>query len=120
MVKLIIKKLAGATLIEVMIAMVIILVVFVIAMKVFVNVLNTGVSYRNIQVQNQLHVLSKKVEELGRIENDFLQIDSVAYEFREERLGMQNLSQLEIKAKQQGKLIGSLKTVFKVKPNAEN
>jgi Tfp pilus assembly protein PilE len=120
MAQLIKKKIAGSTVIDVIIAMVIIMVVFVIAMKVFANVLNTGVSFRNIQVQQQLNVLSKKVEELGHVENNLLQIDSVNYELIEKRTEAQQVSSLEIKATQQGKLIGTVKTLFKVKADAKN
>lgn len=120
MAQLIKKKIEGSTVIEVIIAMVIIMVVLVIAMKVFANVLNTGVSFRNIQVQNQLNVLSKKVEELGYIENNLVQIDSVNYELIEKESELKNMASLEIKATQQGKLIGTVKTLFKIKTHAEN
>ncbi|TKC12047.1 hypothetical protein FA048_00055 [Pedobacter polaris] len=120
MARLIKKKIAGSTVIEVVIAMVIIMVVFVIAMKVFANVLNTGVSFRNIKAQNQLNVLSKKVEELGYVANGQVQIDSVNYELVEKESDVKNMASLEIKATQQGKLIGTVNTLFKVKPHAEN
>lgn len=120
MAQLIRKKVEGSTVIEVIIAMVIIMVVFVIAMKIFANVLNTGVSFRNIQVQNQLNLLSKNVEQLGFIENNHVQIDSVNYELIEKESGFSHIASLEIKASQQGKLIGTLKTLFKVKPNAKD
>jgi type II secretory pathway pseudopilin PulG len=120
MAKLIKKKIEGATVIEVIIAMVIIMVVFVIAMKVFANVLNTGVSFRDIQVQNQLNVLSKKVEEQGYVENSLVQIDGVNYELIEKGSELKNISTLEIKATQQGKLIGKVKTLFRTKEHAED
>lgn len=120
MVKLIKKKINGSTVIEVIIAMIIIMVVFTIAMKVFANVLNTSVSYTNIRVLNQLDAISKKVEELGYIDYNLVKIDSVDYELIGKNSNLKSILILEIRARQNGKLVGTLKTFIKVKPYAKN
>lgn len=114
------RKLEGSTLIEVIIAMVIIMVVFVIAMKVFANVFKTGVSFKNIQVSNQLNILCKKVQTSGYIDNNRVKIDSVDYELIEKESEVKSVSFLEIRASQKGRSMGTIKTLFKVKPYAKN
>jgi hypothetical protein len=118
MAKLIRKKVPASTLIEVLIAMVIIMVVFVISIKVFNNVLYSGVSLKKLQVQNQLNVLSKEVKRQGYVPEQAMVIDSVTYEYLVEDTAI-GLSQLEIKATAQGKTIGEVRCLFKSQENME-
>lgn len=115
MVKLINKKIPASTLIEVLIAMVIIVAIFGIALKVFGNLMNSGVSFTKVQVQNQLHILSREVQKNGVINDPELQIDSVNYQLTANETDIQNISKLEIKASRNGKPIGGVKCLFKEK-----
>ncbi len=116
MAKLMNKKLAGSSLIEVLIAMVIIMVVFAIAMRVFVNVMNTGISFKKIQVQNQLNLLSKKVQFEGYFTESHVLIDSVDYFIKADSSATPGFAKLSIKASQQNQLLGEMKCLFKPKP----
>lgn len=115
MARLINKKLPAATLIETLIAMAIIMVVFSIAMKVFGNVMQSGVSYHKIQVQNQLNLLVKKVQAEGYSNEDHMLLDGVDYHFMTDTSALPGLSKLSIKASQGGKVMGIVKCLFKVK-----
>lgn len=119
MAKLINKKLAASTLIEVLIAMVIIMVIFSIAIQVFSNVLNTGVSYKKLQVQNQLQLLSEQVRQKGYVEEESLKIDSVNYQLSTEPSDVAGITKLEIKAKLNGTNLGSIKCLFKEQAKRE-
>ncbi|SES20198.1 PulJ/GspJ family protein [Pedobacter rhizosphaerae] len=109
------KKIPASTVIEVLIAMVIILVVFAIAMGLFSNVLSSGVSYRKVQAQNQLQVLSQEVINKGYVENTAVVVDSIDYQLSTETTENPSLSSLKIKASQHGKLLGEVKCLFKTK-----
>ena len=80
MAELIEKKLDGATLIEVLIAMVIIMAVFSIAIAVFSNVLSSGVSIRQIHANTEMEKLRLKVLTNTLYEPQHLMIDSIDYE----------------------------------------
>ena len=120
MVRLIAKKVAASSLIEVLIAMVIILIVFTIAIKIFNNVLGSGVSFRDVKVQNQLGLLAKQVEDIGYTETKVLQIEDIDYEFRVKMSGINGVAELEIRAAQGGKFIGSIRTLFKIRTDEKN
>lgn len=120
MVKLIRKKLKGSTLIEVLIAMVIIVVIFTIAMQVFSNVMQTGVSFRNIKVQNQMMAIAQEVRETGVVPQETLVIDSIAYELKIGAKGAAGLPQLEISATQAGQKLGELKCLINQQQHEEN
>jgi hypothetical protein len=119
MAKLIRKTVPASTLIEVLIAMVIIMVVFVISIKVFNNVLYSGVSLKKLRIQNQLNILSKDVKRQGHVPEQVVVIDSVTYEYLVEDADM-GLSRLEIKANENGKSLGSTKCLFQPKENKKS
>ena len=112
MVRLIRKKLKGSTLIEVLIAMVIITVVFTIAMQVFFNVMNSGVSLRKIAVQNQMRAFSQEIKEKGFVLGETRMVDSVRYELKTLAMPSPSLMQLAIVATQQGKNIGEFRCFY--------
>ncbi len=120
MVKLIRKKLEGSTLIEVLIAMVIIVVIFTIAMQVFSNVMQTGVSFRNIKVQNQMMAIAQEVKETGIVPQETLMIDSISYELKVADEGSAGLPELEISATQAGQKLGEFRCLIKQKGHEEN
>jgi type II secretory pathway pseudopilin PulG len=112
------KKLEGSTLIEVLIAMVIIMVVFSIAMGLFSNVLSSGVSMRKVQINQQLESLRLQVIENGKIEQEHLVIDSVDYELIKTEQASSETDLLEIKANDHGTPAGNIR--FLLKKNNEN
>lgn len=113
MAKLINKKLEASTLIEVLIAMVIIMVVFGIAIQVFSNILHTGVSYKKLQVQNQLQLLSEQVKQKGYLAEETVKIDSVNYQLSTEPSEVAGIAKLEIKANLNGTNLGGIKCLYK-------
>lgn len=118
MAKLTHKKIAGSTVIEVLIAMVIIMLVFSIAMRLFGNVMHSGVSFKKVQVQQQLYVLAKEIQQVGFISNEVLSIDSVDYHFATDTTAIDGLAKLSIKAYQKGNLLGNTKCYYHVKEKA--
>ena len=117
MVKLKGGKIHGSTLIEVLIAMVIIMVIFSLALTIFNNVLAGGLSYKKLDVHYKLIYLSKSVADKGYLEQDELVLDSVSYSFKskpkpEISVGME---QLEINATRNKQLIGSIKILYRIK-----
>ncbi|KQR70895.1 type II secretion system protein [Pedobacter sp. Leaf176] len=112
-------KLEASTLIEVLIAMVIIMVLFALAIGLFNNVLSGGVSLKKLSVQNELNVLAKEVEAKGYIEKEVLLVDSVIYNFSRQETAHPGLSRLEIKAFRRAELLGSLKILYREKENEE-
>ncbi|WP_461788817.1 type II secretion system protein [Pedobacter sp.] len=120
MVGLIKRKLEASTLIEVLIAMVIIVIVFTIAMHVFANVMNTGVSSAKIKAENQIRLIAADVKNKGQIDEEVLILDSIGYELRVMPAVAAGLSQLEISAIQEGRKITMYRCWFVDKLNEEN
>lgn len=112
-------KLEASTLIEVLIAMVIIMVIFAIAIALFNNVLSGGVSLKKLSVQNELNVLAKEVETKGYVEKETLSIDGIIYKFSRQETAHPGLCRLEIKAFREAELLGSLKILYREKENDE-
>lgn len=112
MVKLKAKKIEASTLVEVLIAMVVIMAVFSVAIGVFSNVLSGGISLKKIQVQAQMEVLIKQFREEGLKEDRMLKIDSVDYELICSESDIQGMSRLEIRASERGRSLGSLKCLL--------
>jgi Tfp pilus assembly protein PilV len=118
MAKLITKKVAGSTLIEVLIAMVIIMVIFAIGIRIFGNVMRSGVSFEKIKAQQQLQLLAKEIQKEGTIASEDLKIDHIDYHFTSDTSAVKGFSKLAIQAYQQGKLLGSIKCFYKEKGEA--
>lgn len=119
--KLIKKKLEGSTLIEVLIAMVIIMVVFSIAMGLFSNVLSGGVSMRKVQINQQMESLRLQVAERGEIEEEHVLIDGIDYQLSTTKQANSDMNLLEIKASDHGVPAGNIRMLLKMKDeNKEN
>ncbi|RQO80235.1 hypothetical protein DBR40_01050 [Pedobacter sp. KBW01] len=112
------KRLSGSTLIEVLIAMVIIMVVFSIAMGLFSNVLRSGVSMRKVRVNQQLELLRQQAIKNGKIESGHQLIDSIDYECSTLKQVNGGMDILEIKATDNGAQAGSIR--FLLKKSNEN
>jgi Tfp pilus assembly protein PilV len=119
MAKLINKQVPASTLLEVLIAMVIIMTVFTVALKVFNNVLSSSVSLKKIRVHNQLNLLKEEARQYG-FRDETLEVDSILYTYQVNQIEVANLSQLEIKATEHGKLLGSIKFLIKQTGNHED
>lgn len=119
MVRLIRKRLEGSTLMEVLIAMVIIVVVFTIAMQVFSNVMRTSVSSTKIKVENQMRAIAEEIKVKGHGEDETRILDSVRYELKIVPTN-EGLSQLEMSATQGERKIATYRCLFINKSNEEN
>ena len=120
MVGMIRKRITASTLLEVLIAMVIIMAVFTIAIKVFNNVMASGISFKKVRVHGQLDVLATEARQNGVIGDREIAIDSIVYSYSIYPSGIENLSQLEIKATENGKLLESIKCLVKNDGSHEN
>lgn len=117
MVKLV--KLEGSTLIEVLIAMVIIMIVFTLGIQIFNNVLYSSPSLKKIQVQQQLETFSKEVKQLGYLKQSEEMVDSVRYQFNLDSNATPGIVHLEIIASQHGKQLGEIQLLYKSKYDEE-
>ena len=120
MVRLIKKRLEGSTLIEVLIAMVIIVVIFTIAMQVFANVMRTSISTTQIKVEHQMRAIAKEIKFKGDGQDETRILDSVRYELKITPSVSEGLSQLEISAIQGEHEIAKYRCLFMTKANDEN
>ncbi|MFD2581603.1 hypothetical protein ACFSR6_03815 [Pedobacter vanadiisoli] len=108
------KQLEASTLIEVLIAMVIIMVVFSIAMGLFSNVLSGGVSMRKVQIGQQMESLRRQVMESGSIEQEHLRVDSVDYQISIVKPVAPAMQLLEIRANDHGTPAGNIRFLLKM------
>lgn len=115
MAQLINKKVQASSLIEVLIAMVIILVVFAIAMRIFGNVMQTGVAFRTISINSQLELFEKEIAERGYLEKEVVDLDSISYHFEMKDEGNSNIKQIKITVMQHGRVLGSRKALINIK-----
>jgi len=120
MAKLIHQKLNGSTLIEVLIAMVIIMVVFSIAIGLFNNQISGGVSYQKLKVQQQLQLLADQIQQQGKVEVQQLEIDGVAYEFVVHSSPVDVFTVVEIRATKNGTNLGNMKLSYDPKNESQN
>lgn len=109
------KKVVAATVIEVLVAMVIIMTVFTIAMRIFANVISSGVSFKKIQAQQQLQLLAKETQEQGFIGNASFLKESITYQYESDTSALVGYDKLRIKAYQGDKLLGSINCYYQTK-----
>jgi len=112
-------RLEASTLIEVLIAMVIIMVVFTLGIQIFNNVLYSSPSPKKIQAQQQLDAFAKDVKRLGYIEEPEVMVDSILYRFSIDSNDTPGLKHLEIKAAQQDIQLGQIHVLYQSKPHEE-
>jgi Tfp pilus assembly protein PilV len=115
MAKLMLKKVAGATLVEVLIAIVIIMVIFALAIRIFNNVIASSLSTTRVKIMSQLQLLSAEVQEKGLVPETKLEIDSITYEFSSDTILVDGISVVEISARQQGYAMGTIKCLYRRK-----
>lgn len=118
MAKLMSKKISGATLIEVLIAMVIITSVFSMAIVVFNNILASGVTDGKVRALNQMKALQQHLIITGNAESKELMIDSITYRLEVVvDAGLAGLETVKIRATQQGKLLGEIRFQYQMSKN---
>lgn len=109
MVRIIKQRITASSLIEVLVALLIIMIVFAIASKIYLNTFIQVPSYTKIAVNQQLNDLMMKAK-AGTISTaDSITVDSITYLFRLTATDYtDSLNNLEITAKQQQKIVGKL------------
>jgi len=112
-------KVQASTLIEVLIAMVIIMIVFTLGIRIFTNVLYSSPASKKIQVQQQLDVFAKDVQQNGPPEQPQVMIDSVRYKFKIDSNSANGLKHLEITASAYEQHLGSVEVLYKGKKHEE-
>jgi len=108
------KKLPASTLIEVLIALVIIMAVFITASKIYVNVFMSAPSYQNMSIKKQLlDQLNKCIENPNEVTEHSI-IEGIEYQTTVKQAGYSDsLSIVEVKAFNQEKLVGAIKGLTK-------
>ncbi|WP_443946641.1 PilW family protein [Pedobacter sp. AW1-32] len=119
MAKVMREKIESSTLIEVLIAMVIIMVIFSVAMGLFSNVIGSSTSYTKVKAQNQMEVLADEIRTLGYVKENSISIDSVDYQIEDDENAVNGLKKIKIKASQQGRSLGSVQCLIQQNANAE-
>ncbi|MBB6502650.1 type II secretion system protein [Pedobacter cryoconitis] len=112
-------KVQASTLIEVLIAMVIIMIVFTLGIRIFNNVLYSSPASKKIQVQQQLDVFSKAVQQKGYLEQPEMVVDSVHYKFTVDSNSASGLKHIEIIASQHDQQLGHTDVLYKSKSHEE-
>ena len=112
-------KVQASTLIEVLIAMVIIMIVFTLGIRIFNNVLYSSPASKKIQVQQQLDVFSKAVQQKGGPEKPEIVVDSVLYKFTVDSSSASGLKHMEIVASQHDQQLGHIDILYKRKNHEE-
>nr|WP_068893381.1 prepilin-type N-terminal cleavage/methylation domain-containing protein [Pedobacter panaciterrae] len=114
MAKLIANKVKASTLLEVIVAMVIIMIVFVIATGIYTNVIKSSPSIK----QQQARALASGIIQQSTLDRDWtessVQVDSIT--LQKEVLpyeGYADLILIRVTAKEQGKEIGIAKQIVK-------
>lgn len=114
-------KLSASTLLEVIVAMVVILIVFVLATGIYANVIRTSPSVKDQRVQSQATGLIQQSIVDDNWNNEEVVIDSVFYQ--KTVVQYQNIADLrlmQVVAVEQGKEIGTVRRIIKMrKDNAK-
>lgn len=113
------SKLEGATLIEVLIAMVIIVGVFTTAVAVFTNVLSSGVSSQKIKAIQQMQQMKIDLIKSETFERGVLNIDSISYQIEPLESGVEGVGALKIKAELKGRTLAEVRFQYILKDQDE-
>lgn len=105
--------------IEVLVAMVIIMVVFAVAIRIFLNVMDSSISFKKIQAQQELAILAKQTQFKGFIEQETVQKDSINYVFKSDTTALMEYHQLTIQAYQQERLLAKTNCYYLLKERAD-
>lgn len=105
--------------IEVLVAMVIIMVVFAVAIRIFLNVMDSSISFKKIQVQQELAILAKQIQINGFIDQEIFQKDSINYVFKSDTTALTNYYKLTIQAYQQDRLLAKTNCYYLLKERAD-
>lgn len=112
-------KVQASTLIEVLIAMVIIMIVFTLGIRIFNNVLYSSPASGKVRVQQQLDVFSKQIQQRGYPEQPEVIVDSILYKFTVDSNSVNGLKHVEITASHHDKHLGRIDVLYKGKNHEE-
>ncbi|KIO77971.1 hypothetical protein TH53_05915 [Pedobacter lusitanus] len=112
-------KVQASTLIEVLIAMVIIMIVFTLGIRIFNNVMYSSPASKKIQVQQQLDIFSKEIQLRGYPEKPEIILDSVLYKFTIDDNNVNGLKHVEITASEHEHHLGHIDILYKGKSHEE-
>lgn len=100
---------AASTLLEVIIAMIIIVVVFTIAMKVFINVAQSGISTTKIKVESRIREIVLGIKARGVVDQESFSEEGIFYSIKVNTTNNNKLSVVEVSALQYDKKIASFR-----------
>ncbi|RZJ76967.1 MAG: hypothetical protein EOO45_00355 [Flavobacterium sp.] len=113
------SRLESATLIEVLIAMVIIVGVFATAVAVFTNVLSSGVSSQKVKAVQQMQRMRIDLVKSGTFDKELLNIDSITYQIEPLETGVDGVGAVRIKADLKGRSLGEVRFQYILKNQDE-
>jgi len=114
MAKIISTKVSGSTLIEVVIATVIILAVFTLAMGIFIKVTQSGYSVSRTSARQQMQYIVDQSIRDRDYEDEILEADSIAYEKTVVPYsGYDDLLLIQVEARQGATTIGKLRKIVR-------
>ena len=110
------RKLRASTLVEVLIAMVIIMAVFVTGIAIYTNVTQSGFSTSRLKAQQEMQKIINESISLKDWEAQELDADSILYKKTvSSYAGYPDLLLIEVKAVQNGRELGELRQIVKGK-----
>lgn len=114
MAKIATAKVSGSTLIEVVIATVIIMAVFTVAMGIFIKVTQSGYSTSRTSAREQMQYMIDQSIRDRNYEDETRELDSIDYEKKVLPYpGYDDLLLMQIEARQGATIIGKLSKIFR-------
>jgi competence protein ComGC len=100
------KKLHAATLVEVLVALVIIMIAFTLGIGMFVRITSSSISLNQTMIERKIHYHLQQVSKDTLLVDDTWSEDSVTYEQKVEDFGeYKDIKKISISALKDGKLI---------------
>ena len=103
------KKISASTLVEVLVAMLIIMIVFAIASKIYLNSFLQVPSYTKLRVEQELENQLQQIQTGEMIPMEDVIIDGVIYQSLISDSQFEGLKVIEIKALQEEKVVSKIK-----------
>ncbi len=114
------KKLQASTLVEVLIAMVIIMAVFVVAMAIYTRVTGSGYALSSTRSQLQMQQIIRESISSRDWQEQQVEVDSIVYQKTVTAYpGYDDLVVIEVKATQNDQVLGKLRQVVRKEENNE-
>jgi len=107
-------KVKASSLVEVLVALVIIMAVFVIAMGIYTRVTQSGISLSKMKAQKEMSRIIQESIQNGDFEGQSIERDNIVYEKSVTAYaGFSDIILIEVKADQNGRLLGHLRRLVK-------